>query len=285
MRWLILGACTFACLPVPAFDPASQDDSLALVRHFEPRDEPLGPAWEPGEPWIPLAGETVTLLGGTTVFRLRDAGYLEAALQLAHADKNVRVRNIGWPADTAYRQQRPMFFFTEEGDTRPGSVPDQRNRIVPGTMILQFGRMESLDGIESVSDFESAYDRLVFALSRFSQRIVIVAPHPFPDKGPAAELAAGRNEVLAHYTRRIQALADRRGAIFVPAGEWEPSDFAANGLHLSDAGQRRFAENVARALGFEARFDERTIAAVRRKNDLWDQYFRPTNWAFLFGDR
>ena len=26
-------------------------------------------------------------------------------------------------------------------------------------------------------------------------------------------------------------------------------------------------------------------AAIERKNRLWQQYYRPTNWAFLFGDR
>ena len=25
--------------------------------------------------------------------------------------------------------------------------------------------------------------------------------------------------------------------------------------------------------------------AIARKNLLWQQYYRPTNWAFLFGDR
>ena len=27
------------------------------------------------------------------------------------------------------------------------------------------------------------------------------------------------------------------------------------------------------------------IQSIQRKNRLWKQYYHPTNWAFLFGDR
>lgn len=266
------------------FDPSMQDDSTALARHFQPGADPVGPPIQQGS-FEPREGETVTLMGGANVYRMQENGFLEAALQSAFPEKKLRVRNIGWPADTVYRQQRPMFFYTEKGDTREGSVPDQREKIEPGTFVLMFGRMESLDGLESLPGFEAAYQSLLGSLKRFSSRIVLIGPPPFVEKGPAAESMQERQESLSAYTNKIEELARKNGAVFVSPGEPSSAHFLSDGNSLSEDGYRELASRVAAELGFEATFDEGVRSAVREKNDLWHQYYRPTNWAFLFGDR
>jgi len=267
-----------------AFDPAQQDDSAALARHFETHPSAVGPMVERGA-FRPLEGETISLMGGTPVFRMQEAGFLEAALQSAFPDRELKVRNLGWPADTVHRQQRPMYFYTKEGDSRKGSIPDQRSKVEPGTFVLAFGRMESLRGEESLTAFERAYDELLGRLTPFSERLVLVGPIPFAGKGPAAERAEQRNDTLERYAEVIESLAGRHRAVFAPVGELPDGAFAANGLHLSELGQRLFATRIAEALGIEPKFRRPVVEAVRRKNHLWDQYYRPTNWAFLFGDR
>lgn len=284
MRFFLTCAAVALATPAYSFDPSTQDDSVALARHFVEREEPVGPPIGPGS-FEAKEGETISLMGGADVFRMQDHGFLESRLQAAFADRDLRVRNLGWSADTVHRQQRPMYFYTEKGDTREGSVPDQRERIEPGVLVLCFGRMESLAGIDHLSGFESDYEDLVRALSRYSKRIVIVAPVPFPGAGPAASLAAERNEVLGAYTTRIASLADRNGAVFVPMEPLSEGSFLSNGLLLSEAGHREFAARIGAALGAEAEPGEALLAAIRAKNRLWDQYYRPTNWAFLFGDR
>lgn len=266
------------------FDPASQDDSLALVRHFGKTAEPVGPPLEAGA-FAPVEGETVSLMGGADVFRMQRAGFLEAILQQEFPDAGLKVRNLGWSADTVYRQQRPMFFYTEEGDTREGSTPDLRRKIAPGTFVLFFGKMESLDGEAALDDFEAAYDRLLGELGKLSKRLVLVAPVPFAAAGPAARLAGERNEVLAKYVGRIESVAGRHGAVFVKVDHLPPSSCPSNGLYLSEEGQRDLAVGIARALGVNGEPEETVAAAVREKSHLWNQYYRPTNWAFLFGDR
>ena len=93
-----------------AADPNVQDDSTAIVRHFAKPETPA-PSFADGK-FDPRPGETVTLIGGANVFDMQDHGYFESALQRAFPDRGLRIRNIGWHADTVYRQQRPLYFFT-----------------------------------------------------------------------------------------------------------------------------------------------------------------------------
>ena len=37
--------------------------------------------------------------------------------------------------------------------------------------------------------------------------------------------------------------------------------------------------------GLEPPSAEKLCQAIRHKNDLWFRYWRPTNWAFLYGNR
>ena len=267
-----------------SFDPASQDDSQALARHFVKQESPKGPAFEGGK-YVPVQGETVSVMGGATVFEMQRYGFVEAGIQCVFPDKELEFRNLGWAADTVYRQQRPMFFYTEEGDTREGSIPDQREKIKPGTFVLFFGRMESLDGEAALPAFEQAYEELITSLGAFTSRMILVQPFPFPEVGPAGELAAGRNRILTMYAERIESLAKRNQLLTIEIGAMPNECFEKNGLYLSEIGQEELARQFTTALGVDYRKEKAVVEAVRKKNVLWDQYYRPTNWAFLFGDR
>ena len=256
---LFSAALFFVCCLVRAFDPATQDDSLALVRHFKKPTEPLKPFVDGAI--APNVGETITLMGGTDVYQMHETCEFEISLHFWFPDKNLRFRNVSWPADTVYRQQRPMFFYTVKGDNREGSVPDQREKLEPGIFVLRFGRMESLDGLDRLDEFEKAYGRLLDALMEISPRISLLRPVPFSKEGPAGTFADERNSVLAKYTESIQKLADSRGIL----------------LSIDMSGFREAIRGVS--------VDSNLHARIREKNKLWLQYYRPTNWAFLFGDR
>ncbi|MDF1852149.1 MAG: GDSL-type esterase/lipase family protein [Verrucomicrobiales bacterium] len=268
-----------------AFDPASQDDSQALLRHFYLPSKTVGPPLLQGSFFDPHEGETLTLMGGADVFRMQDAGYFEAMLQSVFADRSLQVRNIGWSSDTVYRQQRPMFFFTEKGDTREGSVPDRREKIQPGVFLLFFGKMESLEGEEALPAFEETYRELLSGLRKFSQRIVVVSPISFPAKGPATEMAGQRNEVLKKYAEASRRAAEDSGAVFFDLEDFESSHFESNGMYLSESGHLELATRLVHSLGIGPEWNDEVLAKVLEKNRLWDQYYRPTNWAFLYGDR
>ena len=275
-----------------AFDPAQQDDSLAVLRHFSRStgDGAAQPEFAKGQFEL-QEGETVTLIGGSEMEEMAEFAYFEAHLQQAFAAKRPVVRSIAWSADTVFRQQRPMFFFTEVGDMREGSVADGRGRIGPGAMIVQFGKMESLDGEAALDEFLDSYETLVSELKKISLRIVLVSPSPFFAVGPAADLAADRNAVLEKYSTAIEDISNRQKTLFVDLrSALDPGDasLSRNGIHLSENGQRHAATVLANAL-WKTKADAGTSdalrAAIQKKNFLWQQYFRPTNWAFLYGDR
>lgn len=291
---LALGMSTMAGGLVQAFDPATQDDSLALVRHFAPRGEGASvPEWEEPSKFDPAQGETICLAGGAPVAEMQRHGFFEVSLQRAFPDRGLKVRNLGWAADTVYRQQRPMFFYTEIGDTREGSVPDQREKLEGGILILRFGKMESLEGVERLPVFRDAYEELLEEFAPLTRRIVLVAPEPFFGVGPAAALAEQRNRGFEPYVVSIRELAEKHALPFVdlfhPLREESKPGLSRNGIDLTESGQREVAAKMAEQLGLPVagreEDDEELRGLVLQKNLLWDQYYRPTNWAFLFGDR
>ena len=57
-------------------------------------------------------------------------------------------------------------------------------------------------------------------------------------------------------------------------------------MRLADPGHQRLTGIICDSLQLSAgSFDPELRVRVHRKNLLWQQYYRPTNWAFLFGDR
>lgn len=269
---------------VKGFDPKGQDDTMALARHFVTPESPLGPPLE-HEAYQPLDGETIVLMGGGQVFQMQDRGDLEMALQKAFPQKHLKVRNIAWPSDTVYRQQRPMYFFTDKGEPREGSVPDLRRKLDPGTFVLCFGKMESLDGLDALPTFRAAYANLLKELGRFSQRMILVGPSPFWETGPAAHLMEARNEVLYEYAEAIKELATENKFLFVDQMNLQDLE-SEDGVFLSETGKRWWSVYVTEVLGVPEVEEQVALRrAILSKNHLWDQYYRPTNWAFLFGDR
>lgn len=276
----------------------SEEEELPpILRSFAPVEDPV-PPFEEGR-FLPREGETVSLLGGTDLFEEQRRSHLEMRLHLAFPELGLRVRHLAWQGDTIFHQARPAHFYTRVGDTQPGSVPDSRERTEPGIVFLAFGKMESLEGPERLGDFLGAYRDLLEGLADSTGRVVLLGPTPFFPTGPAASLAEERNEALAPYAEGIRQLAAERGLIHVdlfdPLRQSLAPSLSTNGVHLSESGHARFAEIVAEGLDLPAPAVPlpREAAgsldalhdAVSRKNHLWQQYYRPTNWAFLFGDR
>lgn len=267
------------------------DDHFGALRAMAP-SEPKPPAFTDGK-FEPRRGETVVLLGGADVVDEQFSGCFETALTRAYSDQQLLVRNLGWQADTVYRQQRPLYFYDAQNrDQQPGSTHDQRKRVQPGVIFTRFGKMESLDGLEALPKFRETYGKLLDETMKFTPRIVVVTPTPFFETGPAAALAKTRNEVLVAYCLAMSELAGERGLDFADLYQFEPDrPYSDDGVHLNETGQREAAKRLIQQLtpDFEVDFSDAGVEKLRlaivRKNGVWYQYFRPTNWAFLYGDR
>ena len=151
--------------------------------------------------------------------------------------------------------------------------------------------MEVLDGTTRLSEFIGAYERVLDEFAARSKRIVLVPPYPFamPDQPGLPELSS-RNGDVAAYSEAIRQLAERRGCLFADVSSLNTTDLTTDGVQLSQRGHRVWAEAVVSQLRHEgivynaAQLDPLRIA-IQRKNTLWRQHWRPSNWSFLYGNR
>ncbi len=273
-----------------------EEDRDALARCFKPAPPETPPF---SGTFSVRPNETLTLIGGASVHEMQRYGFFETLLQLAFPGQNLKVRNIAWPADTVFRQQRPLYFYTPKGDTKQGSVPDQREKIEAGILVMQFGKLESLESEAGLPAFKDAYAALIDQLKPLTPRIVLASPTPFFNTWPIEEVYAARNTTLEAYVKAIESLAKEKGLLYVDvfhAIDPALAPLSRDGVQLTEAGQRQTAEALAKGLGVPTDseksgplLDSAQAGDVRhwviRKNSLWHQYYQPTNWAFLFGDR
>lgn len=296
--FFLLVAWSFLTLSPPAAKCANEADDVKtppLVRCFAQTKSPSAP-FDNGK-FAPKPGETISFIGGTNTFDLQKYPYQEILLQLAYPNLNLKIRNLVWQGDTVLRQVRPRFYFTEDGDKQPGSLPDQRDHVSPGIVFVNFGKMESLEGADSLANFLSAYETFLDQLQTRTQRIVLLAPTPFFPVGPAKNQSMARNKTLAEFESAIRAVASKRKFLYVdqfnPLLESLDPGLSYDGIHLTDAGQKQVARITAQALHFPLAPDaalnssklQTLHQALLRKDFLWQQYYHPTNWAFLYGDR
>lgn len=275
----------------------TEDDSKvsSLVRCFAETKTPAPPFAE--RKFTPKSKETISFIGGTNTFDLQKYPYLEILLQLAYPKLELKIRNLVWQGDTVLEQVRPRFYYTKIGDKQPGSLPDQRDHVVPGIVFVNFGKMESLESENSLKNFQSAYNAFLDQLQTRTQRIVLLSPTPFFPVGPAKSQTQSRNENLAKFEKAIHAVAKERDLLYVdqfnPLLETLDASLSDDGIHLTDKGQRLAAQMTAKALEFpldpESALKSSNLQTLQqtvlRKDFLWQQYYHPTNWAFLYGDR
>lgn len=256
--------------------------ALGVLVRAEPRTGPV---------------EVIALVGGSTLVAADQAGHLETLLVLRDPSHRRTIRSFAWEGDTVFSRPRPLNFPALDLQLAQQRV---------GMALIQFGQMESLAGPEALAEFRVALARVVTGIQRTVPRVILLTPTPFGAVGPIdAATARDRNGVLALYA---QAIVDVARLLHVPAidlfgglGGGGPGPFqeTLDGVQLTDAGHREVARMVARrdldgsgeALpplpepSWDAAAVEKVREAVVHKNRLWFRSWRPTNWAFLAGDR
>jgi hypothetical protein len=227
-------------------------------------------------------GDTVVTLGDANAEAMRQQGYFETALQLAFPEARARFRNMAWQADTVFQRQRPRNF---------GDLPSRLREVGASVIFLHFGRSEAIEQ-HSASDFINTYSELISSLTPITERLVLVVPFPF--ETPASEHLPdlrARNDLLDDYAQLMHTLAELHGIMIVDlyyafrrqakAGKRLTSD----GVRLTDAGQRQVARAIVEAMRLPWRENDELRTAILARNQLWHRYWRPTNWAFLRGNR
>ena len=260
-------------------------DSFPFLRPLAIPDSPV-PAFKNG---FRIEGDqTIVIFGGANAAECQRNGWLETRFITAHPRSAIRLRNLAWTGDTVHQQWRPRNFFGAK-DPDYGEK-DGRDPIVADIVFLWFGQMESLRGKAGLAEFKTAYEAVIGAVSKHTRRIVLVTPVPFEDPLELGLEVAKRNENLALYVAAIREIARKKQLPVVDLSA-EPKDGKAkttDGVLLSEAGHEMVALSVARQLGFDEKLPPNAgyiREAIREKNALWQRYWVPTNWAFLYGNR
>jgi uncharacterized sulfatase len=273
----------------------------ALVR---PLTRPTSPVPAFADGFAIDSDQTIAVVGSTNALASSQHGYFEALLSAAWPQHKVQMRNIAWQADTVYLQQRPRNFYA--------AIPpnygelDGRIRINADIVFFWMGQTESLDGVDHLEEFTTAYSQHLDQIAEYTQRLVLVTPVPFSNPLDLELDIDRRNKSLAVYARAIREIGRERGLPVVDLfaaflSKEQRKEYSHNGMHLSPDGQWFAAQAFASQLGFSERVThikkhqsrgvllpkaaEELCQAIKQKNDLWFRYWRPTNWAFLYGNR
>jgi hypothetical protein len=265
----------------PAEAAALTDQGMAWIRPKAHAKTPFSGKFEL------LANDVVVFVGGENARVGHDLGYLETLLSLHAPARGVRFRSMAWEGDTVFEQLRPLNF---------GTWTDQFRRAGASVIVAQFGQIEALEGKAGVERFEAQYEALLTGFAQSTKRIVLLSPTPF------GKALAARNEDLKLYVEAIRRIASNHGYPFVDLSSSVLADegLTRNGLHLTTAGHWIAAKETARQLEIPGLSDvdapdgagafrrpalETLRTSIRTKNRLWSEGWRPTNWAFLNGDR
>jgi hypothetical protein len=234
-------------------------------------------------------------VGGEDITAIQQYGYVELLLARETAAKNLRFRNLGWEGDTVFEQRRELNFPTWE----------QTLAKIGATVIVgQFGQSESLRGRQAIPQFKQAATELLTRLAGTNRHVIVLAPCPFEKPPGTLPNLATNNSTLGLYSDELKSLCQAKGWEFLDP--WRssflpPQSLTRDGLHLNAEGHARIALSFAAHFSTirptpQFRRDARTSAmthpateqlrqAILTKNQLWFDYWRPQNWAFLAGDR
>lgn len=244
---------------------------------------------------LPLrSNDVVALVGSAALVAEQRSGELETALLRTHPELHLHVQNFAWEGDTASNQPREVNY--------PSLTRLLKEHHATITFV-QFGQSEAIANPNGQAEFRRAYLRLLDELASVTPRLVLVTPTRLETLAPPLPPLALQNAELSRYVSVILEIATQRQLAIIDLYHLAPEKpLTTDGRQLSVDGRGTVALAFVRgilppnaaalktvpndAARWFAQPELRTLReAVVEKNQLWFHYVRPTNWAFLAGDR
>ena len=246
-----------------------------------------------------VKGERVAFVGNTTAERMSLYGHFETMLHLKHKDKQLVVRNFGFPADEVGVRQRSADY---------SRLDDPLYAFNPDTFLCFFGWNESFKGKEGVAKFQADYEKFLDEYAakyprdddKSPPRFVLVSPMAFENTGdPFLPDGKTENERLKLYADAVKAVAEKRklafADLFTPtlaAFEKGGGKLTVGGFQMTEAGDRVLAAALYAGL-FGAEPEEKAgtsefekvRAAVIDKGWHHAQDYRMVNGWYVYGGR
>lgn len=246
------------------------------------------------------SGERIAFVGSSLAERMNLFGYFETVLHSRFPEKEMLVRNFGWPADEVGNQQRPSNYT---------QIDDPMAEFSPETFVCFFGFNEHFVGGSDaqIAAFTANYRKWIDEkTAKFSKpdrpaRFVLVSPIAFEDAGdPLLNSGETANKVLKKYCAAIERLAGELNYPYVDLFTRSQAAFAEesgaqhtiNGVHGNELGYRVVAQQLdqqlfpgAEPIGMDDSEFHRIRAAVNDKSWLHLQDYRMLNGWYVYGGR
>lgn len=246
----------------------------------------------------------MVFLGDTLIEREQFHGWMEVMLASQHPNREVTFRNLGWSGDTPAGVSRLglSHFQATKSPAHDGRthLSRQLKEAKPTIVFIGYGMASSFEGTEGLEDFIADYERLLANLRELTPaiRLVLLGPIPHETLGPPWPDATEHNRTLRAYDAAIRRLAATNAARFISffdgfekAAVTPFPRLTSNGIHSNGGGYHRLATMMEAEL-YERPGAWRTSSeveplreAIVRKNELFFDYSRPANMAYLFGFR
>jgi lysophospholipase L1-like esterase len=196
-------------------------------------------------------GDRIAFLGDSFFEREYRFGLIETALTLAHPEKGLTFRSLGWTGDTVWGEARAYF-----GKPSDGYAELLKNVALadPTVIFVAYGGNESFSGADGLATFLTQYRALLDDLTARTPRVVLLTPLPHERASSPlpADLVEARSRTLAQYARAIRDLAQSRRlqSIDLFSAMQTAMDRAGrplfqNGMHLTEAGYAAAAAHIA----------------------------------------
>jgi mono/diheme cytochrome c family protein/glucose/arabinose dehydrogenase len=268
----------------------------------------------------PESGERVVMIGNGLGERMNYYPYFETLLHLRYPAKNLVVRNMSKPGDTAgfrpHAARKSQWAFPGAEAFHPGlkihrgqgffPTPDEwLTSAKADTIIAFFGYNESFAGPDGLKLFTDEIDAfVVYTLAQkyngqSAPRLVLVSPTAFEDLSSKLATPDGvkENKNLALYTEAMRSVAEKHQVGFVDVltptlklAQGGNKDFTINGFLLSDWGYRQFAQLLADGVFGKSPVvskanPEVLTKAVLEKDWMWANDYYILNSVHAYGRR
>jgi putative heme-binding domain-containing protein len=246
-----------------------------------------------------ISGERIAFVGNTTAERMSLYGHFETMLHLKQKDKQLVVRNFGFPADEVGKQQRSKDYT---------HLDDPLDAFNPDTFVCFFGWNESFQGSAGIENFKKRYEKFLEEYAskyprddaKSAPRFVLVSPMAFENTGdPHLPDGKKENESLKLYAEAVKAVAEKRKLAFVDvftptlkAFETSKGKLTVSGFQMNEQGDKVLASALYSGLfGSEPEAKlgtsefEKVRTAVIDKGWHHSQDYRMVNGWYVYGGR
>lgn len=274
-------------------------------------------------PFTPSNQESIVIIGNSLAERFLQFGHLESQLFAAFPGKELLIRNLGFPGDTA--GLRPRAGNSSQW-AFPGAEkfwPQYQNHIGTGhepmpdewltmcradTILACFGYNESFAGAAGVENFKAELRAFIehtqsrsYSGKKVAPNLVLISPVAFEHRNPAfSAVDTATNANIKLYAEAMgEVAAEKRVGfidLFTPTYEkygsashverLEDQYFTLNGCHLNEQGYRFISAIITKALvGKTEEASDKLHAAVMEKNWFWKNDYRILNGVHVYGQR